>query len=65
MGGNVPQTQLETNVNLLVSGSKLVFYMNGKRIEITRYERWIEDLKKEIHSLGKRKESEELNNMRN
>ena len=45
---------LEATVNLLINDGKLVFYMDGKRIEITKYERWIEDLRKEMHKLGKK-----------
>jgi len=52
---------LEATVNLLINDGKLVFYVNGKRVEITKYERWIEDLRKEIHKLGK-KESKSLRN---
>jgi len=40
---------LEGNVDLLTNGGRLVFYMNGKKIEILRYERWIKDLKKEVY----------------
>lgn len=48
------QTSLKTNVNLLINEGKLVFYTNGKRIEITRYERWIEDLRKERRKSSKK-----------
>jgi len=52
---------LEATVNLLINDGKLVFYVNGKRIEITKYERWIEDFRKGIHKLSK-KESESSQN---
>jgi len=46
---NMHHASLEGNVDLLTNGGRLVFYMNGKKIEILRYERWIKDLKKEVY----------------